>query len=99
MIIFPLQRIFNQIYKEGKDCNSWVNFIHLCSLFDTDISKYETKNFYHMFISIEKVNLISLKRQLSILKEFPNDYQIRVKYNLKKDKNIIIYKKKSSVDR
>ena len=47
-----------------------------------------------MFISIEKVNLISLKRQLSILKEFPNDYQIRVKYNLKKDKNIIIYKKK-----
>ena len=47
-----------------------------------------------MFISIEKVNLISLKRQLFILKKFPNDYQIRVKYNLKKDKNIIIYKKK-----
>jgi hypothetical protein len=43
-----------------------------------------------MFIGIEKVNLISLERQLSILKKFTNDYQIRVKYNLKKDKNIII---------
>jgi hypothetical protein len=47
-----------------------------------------------MFIGIEKVNLISLKRQLSILKKFPNDYQIRVKRNLKKNKNIISYKKK-----
>jgi hypothetical protein len=47
-----------------------------------------------MFIGIKKVDLISLKPQLSILKKLSNDYQIRVKHNLKKDKNIIIYKKK-----